>query len=221
MVWQYAKQTILDELWWKVKLTYCNLNPGVSWKSDDVSLQQSGSKWEMLTDPQQPSPSHTQGLLPFYMSPSYHYAVVPPVHGSTGVFHNTSLYTNYWHNMLLKLALLFCIFFLHVFFAHFLQHFFVQKFTPLLVVNWNFLIILFLSCLLVHLPFAKPMPIISVRGIKRPCYLSERLVNFMRVGEIGRVLITSNLQPLVPAQISLQLLPLHLLEVIMVLRENY
>ncbi len=44
----------------------------------------------------------------------------------------------------------------------------------------------------------------------------------MRVGEIGRILITSHLQPpLVPAQISLQLLPLQLLEVIVVLRENY
>jgi hypothetical protein len=67
------------------------------------------------------------------------------------------------------------------------------------------------------------MPIISARGIKHHCYPSERLssssrdlVMFMRVGNMGRIWITSDLQPLVPVQISLQLLPLQLLEVAVV-----
>ncbi len=37
------------------KLTYCDLGPRASWKSDDVSSRQFSSKWEMLTHPRQPS----------------------------------------------------------------------------------------------------------------------------------------------------------------------
>jgi hypothetical protein len=65
------------------------------------------------------------------------------------------------------------------------------------------------------------MPVISVRGIGRPCYLSERLCYFYEGRGDRKDLNNKHLQPLVPAQISLQLLPLQLLEVVVVQRENY
>jgi hypothetical protein len=83
------------------------------------------------------------------------------------------------------------------------------------------LTILFLCYLLVHLPFAKPMPIIFARGIKCPFYPLRDLVTFMRVGEMGTIWITSNLQPHVPVQVAHKIFSLQLLEVIVVRRENY
>ncbi len=72
----------------KRKLIYCDLEPRGSWKSDDVLSRQFGSKWEMPTDPQQPSPPpHTQELLHLLYAPAaYHHLVVHRAHGSTGVF---------------------------------------------------------------------------------------------------------------------------------------
>jgi hypothetical protein len=55
-----------------------------------------------------------------------------------------------------------------------------------------------LRCLLVHLTFAKPMPIISARGIRCPCYLSERLHYFYEGREIGRIWTTREYSPLSP-----------------------
>ncbi len=91
------------------------------------------------------------------------------------------------------------------------------KMYPSFAHESKLLTILFLCYLSVHLPFAKPMPIIFARGIKRPCYPLRDLVTFMRVGEMGSIWITSNLQPHVPHKIF----PLQLLEVIVVRRENY
>jgi hypothetical protein len=54
-----------------------------------------------------------------------------------------------------------------------MQHFFDQKGT-LFARELKLLTILFSPLLSVHLPFAKPIPVISARGIKRPCYLSEK-----------------------------------------------
>ncbi len=176
----------------------------------------------MLTDPQQPFRSpQTQGLLPFYTPLSYHYPVVPPAHDSTGVFHNTSLtqiigisrYIN-WHPFT---AFPFCISFSHIF-----HNTSLPKNVPLFCL-WTeaFDNSFFLHCLLVHLHFAKPMPIISARGIKRPCYLSERLFCFYEGRGNRKDWTTIDLQPFVPAQISLQLLPLQFFEVVVVRRENY
>ncbi len=78
------------------------------------------------------------------------------------------------------------------------------------------LLILFLRCFSVHLPFAKSMTIISVRGIKRPCYLSERLRYFYAGRGDRKDLNKKRFTALVLAQISLQLLPLQLLEVVVV-----
>jgi len=65
-VWQYAKRSIF---WWTLRKRESWLtmiwtrgvaeNPMMSRR-----FRQIGSKWEMLTDPQQPSPPITQGLLP-------------------------------------------------------------------------------------------------------------------------------------------------------------
>jgi hypothetical protein len=66
--------------------------------------------------------------------------------------------------------------------------------------------------LLARLPFAKPMPIISVRGIKRPCCLSQKLNYFYEGGGDWKGLNNKRFTAFVPAQISLQLMPLQLLE---------
>ncbi len=79
---------------------------------------------------------------------------------------------------------------------------------PSLAHELKLLTILFLRCLSVHLPFAKPMHITFARGINVPA--TRDLVTFMMVGEMGRIWITTDLQPLVPVQISLQLLPFQL-----------
>ncbi len=55
---------------------------------------------------------------------------------------------------------------------------FCPKMYPSFTRELKLLTILFLRCLIVHLPFAKPMPIVSARGIKHPCYLSVRLCHF-------------------------------------------
>ncbi len=79
------------------------------------------------------------------------------------------------------------------------------KMYPSFVHESKLLTILFLRCLLVHLPFAETMPIIFAEGIKRLGTPLRDLVTFMRVGEMGRIWITSDLQPLVPVQIARQL----------------
>jgi hypothetical protein len=151
------------------RLTYCDLNLGVNRKSDDVS--QSGSKWEMLTDPSNPSPPHTQGLLPLLHAPAAYL-----VHGSTGVFHNTSLDLNYWQSKLLKLSSLYTFPFLHDF-LHIFRHTSLPKNVPLSAYELKF------SALFSDNPFS-PLYLVHNRQTyanyfcqrnKHPCCLSEKM----------------------------------------------
>jgi hypothetical protein len=67
------------------------------------------------------------------------------------------------------------------------------------------------------------MPIISSRGINTPATYLRNFVTFLRVGEIRREWdnnrFTALVSKRVPAQMSLQLLPLQLLEVIRIQRK--
>jgi hypothetical protein len=94
-------------------------------------------------------------------------------------------------------------------FSHIFRNTSLSKNVPLFARDLKLLTILFLRCLLVNLPFAKPMPIFSVRGTKRPCYPSEKLRYFYEGGGDRKDLNNKRFTALVPTQISLQLLPLN------------
>ncbi len=118
------------------KLTYCDLDPRGSWKSNDVSSRQFGSKWAMLTDSQQPSPPYP-GTPPLLHAPAaYHHLVVPRAYGSTGVFHNISPDLNYWHSTLLKEHPAFAFTFCMTFCTSFCK-ISLPKNVPLIAENWN------------------------------------------------------------------------------------
>jgi hypothetical protein len=128
-------------------------------------------------------PTHTQGLLPFLHAPAA-YLVVPLDHGSTGVFHNTSLDLNYWQSTLLKLRSLYTFPFFHDF-LHIFRHTSLPRNVPLSARELKF------SALFSDNPFSS-LSLVHNRQTyanyfcqrnKHPCCLSEKMCSFYEGGE--------------------------------------
>jgi hypothetical protein len=165
------------------------------------------------------SPTHTKGLLSFtwppFLSPfllSHQHMVLqgcfitPPLTQIIGIsftLNNIPLLLSFLHD-----------------FSHIFCNTSSPKNVPLFRHDSKLLTILFLRYLSVHLPFAKPMPIIFARGIKRPCY--PLLLNyFYEGGGDGKDLDNKQFTAPCPRTNCSPTFPLQLLDVVVVRRENY